>query len=416
MKKITSFVFLLTIIFVPSVNAQVELYQNRVDQANKPIWSNQAIEGTKIYSILSRFRYYREFKRIGGSIPQTVEVKLAQIDQSQFALVEDATVSLQPYEITTNRQTTPYAVSVVGSSGKEIETAPMFDGDVDTFSQFPLVPGGVSEVILQFTYEKPISSEEFALQLSQYGDLPSTISIKTIEQGGEELVLSKKQFSSNSQQFLYPSGMQFPKRSASVWQVTLEYAQPLRIYEASFVEDLQNIPAERYIRFLMRPGSSYLLFSQPDGYVTVPYIEPGNFYIDKVVPASLPPELPNPLYKPADDDKDGVVDSVDNCPSVANKDQKDENKNGLGDACEDFDKDGLVNGLDNCPNHPNRSQQDTDADKKGDHCDSEESRITERLAFLPWLGIALGFGVVIALFAITVKKPVSLTPQDKNKH
>ena len=36
----------------------------------------------------------------------------------------------------------------------------------------------------------------------------------------------------------------------------------------------------------------------------------------------------------SDQDKDGIMDLVDNCPKVANKDQKDSNKNGIGDACE----------------------------------------------------------------------------------
>ena len=36
----------------------------------------------------------------------------------------------------------------------------------------------------------------------------------------------------------------------------------------------------------------------------------------------------------ADRDRDGVFDSLDNCPSKANSDQLDSNKNGTGDACE----------------------------------------------------------------------------------
>ncbi len=52
----------------------------------------------------------------------------------------------------------------------------------------------------------------------------------------------------------------------------------------------------------------------------------------------------------ADYDKDGVPDLKDNCPKIANPDQADMNKNGIGDACDpDIDGDGLLNGKDGGP-------------------------------------------------------------------
>ncbi len=35
-----------------------------------------------------------------------------------------------------------------------------------------------------------------------------------------------------------------------------------------------------------------------------------------------------------DGDNDGVVDPLDNCPTVPNPDQRDSNRNGMGDVCE----------------------------------------------------------------------------------
>lgn len=58
-----------------------------------------------------------------------------------------------------------------------------------------------------------------------------------------------------------------------------------------------------------------------------------------------------------DEDEDGIVNSLDNCPSTPNPDQTDRDEDGVGDAC------------DNCPDHPNREQQDTDDDGDGDICD-----------------------------------------------
>ncbi|MFH1830443.1 MAG: thrombospondin type 3 repeat-containing protein [Pseudomonadota bacterium] len=95
----------------------------------------------------------------------------------------------------------------------------------------------------------------------------------------------------------------------------------------------------------------------------------------------------------ADSDGDGVTDGVDNCdlhPNGAcqvqelycdvNQDtvvtaaekgagnQADWNKNGIGDACEDFDADGFDDYLDNCPGVVNPTQDpDACTDFDGDH-------------------------------------------------
>jgi MYXO-CTERM domain-containing protein len=60
-----------------------------------------------------------------------------------------------------------------------------------------------------------------------------------------------------------------------------------------------------------------------------------------------------------DSDGDGVFDACDNCPHVANADQKDGDGDGIGDAC------------DNCPTTPNSDQGDQDGDGIGDVCDPD---------------------------------------------
>jgi len=81
-----------------------------------------------------------------------------------------------------------------------------------------------------------------------------------------------------------------------------------------------------------------------------------------------------------DADGDGVGDVCDNCPNVSNANQLDSDGNGVGDACEpvapppppvvDTDGDGIPDATDNCPTVPNPSQIDTDGDGIGDACDT----------------------------------------------
>jgi hypothetical protein len=59
-----------------------------------------------------------------------------------------------------------------------------------------------------------------------------------------------------------------------------------------------------------------------------------------------------------DTDKDGIPDSRDNCPKVANPDQKDSDGDGIGDAC------------DNCPNVSNPDQKDSNGNGIGDACEA----------------------------------------------
>jgi len=74
---------------------------------------------------------------------------------------------------------------------------------------------------------------------------------------------------------------------------------------------------------------------------------------------------------PVDTDGDGVPDTTDNCPNVANADQADADNDGIGDACEaDSDGDGVIDDNDNCPEVANADQADADDDVLGNACDS----------------------------------------------
>lgn len=85
-------------------------------------------------------------------------------------------------------------------------------------------------------------------------------------------------------------------------------------------------------------------------------------------------EAPDPLL---DADADGVPDGSDNCPNVANADQRDTDGDGQGNACDpDDDNDTVADGADNCPTTANQGQLDTDGAGQGNACDPDDDNDT----------------------------------------
>jgi hypothetical protein len=89
-----------------------------------------------------------------------------------------------------------------------------------------------------------------------------------------------------------------------------------------------------------------------------------------------------------DGDSDGVPNSADNCPFVANPDQADLDQDGAGNACDpDDDGDGVADTVDNCPVLANATQLDEDHDGTGDACEVQED---QTITFAQLAGKAFG--------------------------
>ena len=73
-----------------------------------------------------------------------------------------------------------------------------------------------------------------------------------------------------------------------------------------------------------------------------------------------------------DTDGDGVINAIDNCPSVSNANQANWDGDALGDVCDDSDGDGLMDSADNCKAVSNPTQANFDGDALGDVCDPDQ--------------------------------------------
>lgn len=340
------------------------------------------------------FKNIKDIPQLQISVPTVIEVPMnpTEIDRGDFLIYNTTTKVHEPHYFLRDSRAVETDFKVDVRDGYTLS-----DNDTRTFAEF-LVPLDKfsSEVVLNIVGAKPITSSGINLQLDNHVAYPTTVEITAITESGEEKrIVTRKRLTSTN--------IQFPKITAIAYKVTLTHSQLLRITEINFVEHDKDTQITHGVRFLAQPGNTYQLYYNPDRYMRADVGESGNLRGDegvKVTPYTV--GSANVLYTEADVDEDGVADRVDNCVTISNREQTDIDNSGKGDACEDFDRDGQMNTTDNCPDIPNRYQRDEDGDGIGDECDGEESRLTERHAWVPWVGMGIAALVMFFLFFIAI--------------
>ncbi len=358
--------------------------------------------------IISAYRQVKEISLPKISIPKVAEIPFDSngLERADFLVFDTTIQTFQPSllikkEIKENRSA---SIVVSGLDNQNFYSERMTDNNDNTYAEIPLPNSGLGNARIILESDTEITSNSVFILLDNYVALPKTISVYSGEDNNLKTILSSQVVNSQV--------VNFPKTTSKRWVFDLTYGQPLRITEIRLGGLSTNLDETYKLRFLAQPDHQYNVYFNPDRHTNVSLGEMPNLYDNEGVmtlPISISKE--NKGFVPSDVDKDGIEDTKDNCVNVANFDQKDEDNNGRGDACDDYDKDGVINSLDNCRDIPNYNQADSDGDKIGDVCDPTESRLTEQYKWLPWLGIGLAGIIVIVLFVFT-----AMSMKDKNKN
>lgn len=355
----------------------------------------QELRQDPVNSVIGAYRLYKDVNNISISVPTVIEVPINDefIEQFDFAVFDKTANLFEPYFF---RQGTisNEAPMVISADQNTVSANLMSDNNAKTYAEFPLLDNALGRVQITLLSANPIASSSVTAILDENVVLPNSIEIRVLADGQNKIVLADQKMDQLT--------VRFPQTISNRWMIIFTYNQPLRISELRLQQDNTAKTSIRSIRFLAQPAHLYRVYLDPDRAVSAPIAEAGNLASAKDIQIiSVDISQANPAYNVADVDNDGVPNLRDNCVSVVNPDQYDANNNKIGDMCDDFDKDGIINIKDNCPDNPNRDQKNTDGDSAGDACDKEESRVTERHAWIPWAGIGFAAFVLVILLILT---------------
>ncbi len=337
----------------------------------------------------------------GLKIPTVIELELPHQITNEVFIYHTTTQAFigTRFLTTTNNLLTPVRAQIATDEKPVMDASPIIDRDTTTY--LDLLPNAMSSsIILQYPKNSAISGIE--LQVAPNSSFGERISIYYADTATtrkpilvEDIIRSKS--------------ISFPTVESDTLYIQITHSQPIRLIDITTTS--ATGPTKRAIQFLAQPGAQYVAYTNA---IKVPQIRATeSIAVESSSPVKVSLQFSiNPLYVEPDTDGDGLIDSVDNCTSKANSEQADVDRNGVGDACEDFDADGIPNALDNCPSESNRNQVDTDGDTIGDVCDELDNRITERYGWLPWLGIGVAVGVLLFVVFRTITQPIASDESD----
>lgn len=348
---------------------------------------------------LTAFERFGDISVADIAVPKVVEIRLperARMDHP-MAVIDKATGEPVPILLRNETKTGDLPFTTSDSFGG-VEASLLTDGKHDRYVSYEVDGRNRSTVTLEFRSEKPVSISSFTFILDEHVALPHTVSVRSESSSGEKVLLAETAMNSRT--------VSFPMTVAPVFRVTLTYSQPLRISEVVPEFGAESITKiqKNFVRFLAIPKVGYRLYYDADRYVSIRTGESPDLSSAEGVVSGELTRSENPKYRKSDQDKDGVPDERDNCVLSANADQKDVDRNGRGDECDDFDRDGVLNAEDNCRDKPNHDQIDSDMDAKGDACDDRESRILQAQQWLPSAMIVAVLLIVGGLLFVTMRK------------
>ncbi|MCF7844006.1 thrombospondin type 3 repeat-containing protein [Candidatus Gracilibacteria bacterium] len=337
-------------------------------------------------SDLSSYKNVRLVQELNVSQPAIVEI--TKLDQLGNYVVTNDKGDIIPQQPQTIRKTKLIPPSQVEGCTNVCVNAPaLADGNEKTTFDFPLLSSGKQSGKIKIVYAKPIETSSVIFKTTSDSYTPTVFT----------LMIDGKRILNTIQ----GGSARFPKMLAQNVEIEFEYSQPIRFTEVG-IGSLIEEEIINTLRFVYQPKTTYMLYT--NSLVRSTYPSPAiNLYSkNKEAEVTLGEVYNNPqyvedVYVEKDFDNDGILDIHDNCPSQFNSDQKDSNGNGVGDICDDYDYDGVLTYNDNCPEIENPHQEDKDRDGMGDVCDSEESRITEKYGWIPWvvfLGVFLAVGAM----------------------
>lgn len=291
------------------------------------------------------------------------------------------------------------------------EATKMHDGHLATYAQFPYEsdwgePEKRVDYIVKVYSRVPVTFHQVELVLPPNVALPNLVAVRDAEK--DQNVLAPVPMRSAT--------IVFPPTQTRKLELTFFLTQPLRIAEIR--ARAEEYPLEGVsVRFIARPNESYLVYLGAAVPVVTSYPQrPFNLPVRQEIQVTSKNLMPNQLFRKEDSDHDGIPDSDDNCPSISNPKQEDTiPSDPRGDICEDWDSDGVINELDNCPSVHNPRQIDTDGDEVGDACDEEESRVSERYPWVPWVSFGIAAAVLAILFHLALRERVRLAREGSQR-